>query len=347
MMSATQPALLSGARELAGNETEVAELFVRFRRYRIRCRHRDELTLDSFIEELLQRLPDWRHAGQRVLITLNTRASARTVWRAIVEAVQDDIPVWLISADVTPRDRLVKIAAIRHDQPCIVVSTQTIEAGVDIDMHISLRDFAPLDALIQVAGRCNRNNRLGDYGGQVELLSLRSPKGRRFSELVYDRILLDVTREVLSAFDHVAEEQVFELSRRYFSALKLRKDTGTDLTRKFARWEDWPQDIHTLLRGEQREQICFVVPDPEQSDELRGRIKTALNIADMWEQREALRRLAPQLQQRTVCLYARPDLHPDDYAEPIGPFWLLHPGWYSPESGLDLGLDKEEAACIL
>lgn len=354
MMSATQPALLSNARELAGDEAEVAGLFAQFRRYRIHCRHREELDLDAFIAELLGRLPQWLRSGLRVLITLNTRASARTVWRALADAAPKRFPVWLISADVTPRDRLEKIAGIGQRlpcgqlRPCIVVSTQTIEAGVDIDMDLTLRDFAPLDAVIQVAGRCNRHNRLGDYGGQVELLSLRSPRGRRYSELVYnDRVLLPVTREILNGIDRLDEDQVLPLAKRYFATLKARKDMGANLTRAFARWEDWPQDIHTLLRGEQREQICFVVPDPEQSDELRGRIKTALNIADMWEQREALRRLAPQLQQRTVCLYARPDLHPDDYAEPIGPFWLLHPGWYSPESGLDLGLDKEEAACIL
>lgn len=346
MMSATQPALLSGARELAGDVAEVSDLFSRFRRYRILCRHRDDLALDAFIDELLQRLPDWLKQQRRVLVTLNTRASARAVWRALAEAARGRAPVWLISADVTPRDRLAKIACIREDRPCIVVSTQTIEAGVDIDMHLTLRDLAPLDAIIQVAGRCNRNNRLGDYGGQVELVSLRSRNGRRFSELVYDPVLLGVTRETLEGIASVPEDQVLDLSRRYFAALKARKDTGADLTRGFARWEDWPQDIHTLLRGEQREQVCFVVPGTEEIESLRVRIQEVLEIDDPWERREALRQLAPHLQQRTVCLYARRDLHPEDYADPVGPFWLLHPGWYSPESGLDLGLDQEEGACI-
>lgn len=347
MMSATQPALLSDARELAGDAAEVAELFSRFRRYRIHCRHRDDLGLDAFVDELLQRLPDWLRAGRRVLVTLNTRASARAVWHALAEAAQGRIPVWLISADVTPRDRLAKIACIRQDRPCLVVSTQTIEAGVDIDMHVTLRDFAPLDAVIQVAGRCNRNNCLGDYGGQVELLSLRSPKGRRFSEMIYDRVLLGVTREVLEGVDLLPEDRVLDLSRRYFAALKARKDTGAELTQGFARWEDWPQDIHTLLRGEQREQVCFVVPDDSDPDEgLYAQIQDTLEVADPWERREALRQLAPHLQQRTVCLYASRNLHPEDYADPVGPFWLLHSGWYSPEAGLDLGLDREESTCI-
>jgi CRISPR-associated endonuclease/helicase Cas3 len=346
MMSATQPALLTGAYELAGDETEDAGLFAQFRRYRIHCRHREELDLDAFIAELLGRLPQWRRRGLRVLITLNTRASARTVWRALNDAARKRLPVWLISADVTPEDRLEKIAGIGQEgrPPCIVVSTQTIEAGVDIDVDLTLRDFAPLDAIIQVAGRCNRHNRLGDYGGRVELLSLRSPRGRRYSELVYDPVLLGVTREILDGIDRLDEDQVLALAKRYFATLKARKDTGARLTQDFAYWREWTQDIHTLLRGEQREQICFIVPD--ETDDLRTRIQGALDIADHWERREALRQLAPRLQRRTVCLYARRDLHPEDYADPVGPFWLLHPGWYSTEAGLDLGLDREEAACI-
>jgi CRISPR-associated endonuclease/helicase Cas3 len=343
LMSATQPALLTGARELAGNPEQVADIFSRFDRYRMTLRHRTDQDLDDFIAALLPRLADWVAAGQRVLLTLNTRASARLLWRA-VQAELETVAVHLISADVTPRDRLAKIALIKTGQPCVVVSTQTVEAGVDIDLDVTLRDFAPLDALVQVAGRCNRNNRLGRQGGIVEVVSLRSAGGRKYAEMVYDRILLDATRQVLDGLETVAEEQVLALSRRYFALLRERKDLGQDLTEAFARWGELA-DIQRLLRDTPGKQIAFLVLT-EEEQALRVGLEQALAVADPWERRAALKQLAAALQQRTVSVYARSDLHPEEFAEALGPFWLLRPGYYEAESGLDLQLDEDNPVCI-
>jgi len=47
-----------------------------------------------------------------------------------------------------------------------------------------------------------------------------------------------------------------------------------------------------------------------------------------------------------VTVYARSDLFPEDYAEPVGPFWLLKDGYYSSDRGIDLKLDEENPVCI-
>ena len=78
-----------------------------------------------------------------------------------------------------------------------------------------------------------------------------------------------------------------------------------------------------------------------------SRLQAALTLSDRWERREALRALAGEVQQRTVSVYARRGFYPEDYAEPLGPFWILRPDYYRSESGLDLRLDEEESAtCI-
>ncbi|AFL76313.1 hypothetical protein [Thiocystis violascens] len=117
------------------------------------------------------------------------------------------------------------------------------------------------------------------------------------------------------------------------------------MTNAFARWEEMP-DVQTLLRGKVKQESFLVLNEEE--DGLRRDLEAALAVKDRWDRREALRQLAAALQQRTVTVYARQGFHPEDYAEPIGPFWLLKPGYYHPDSGLDLRLDEEDpATCIL
>lgn len=98
-----------------------------------------------------------------VCAVVNLRRHARELFHALMDLVADSRGLFLLTTDLCPAHRLevvreIKRRQMRHE-PCIVVATQCIEAGVDLDFDVLYRSLAPLESIIQAAGRCNRNRR--------------------------------------------------------------------------------------------------------------------------------------------------------------------------------------------
>ena len=96
MMSATPPGLLEPATELLGDESVIAAVYQHCRRYRVFCQQHTPQTLTAFIETLLPRVAAWIAEEKRVMVTLNTRASAKKVWQALNEQFAELLPVYLL-----------------------------------------------------------------------------------------------------------------------------------------------------------------------------------------------------------------------------------------------------------
>ncbi len=325
-MSATQPGFLNDAVELV---PQPENYFREFGRYRLILNHRKPQPLEDFLAEL----PDYL-AGrpeQRILLTFNTRRSARAVRDCLETA--GFAPLYFISADVTPGDRLEQIEEIRRGEPCCVVSTQCIEAGVDIDMEFVLRDFAPLDSLVQIAGRCNRNGRRPR--AEVEIRHFIDERGVAYDRMIYDEIHLEQTLAALAGKTEVLEEEVRQVCAIYFDGLKAKKNLGKSQLEKFANWEEL-EPIRELLRGRQLLQHEFIVAHLDEGllDEIRK--INPKNIPDRWERRRAWRKLAARLAAVRVAVYARPDFDPEDYADQIGELYILRPQFYERRKGICL-----------
>jgi CRISPR-associated endonuclease/helicase Cas3 len=111
---------------------------------------------------------DWPALAHRiaqhpqVLAVVHKRQDARDLAEEL--AAQTGEHVWHLSALMCPAHRRQVIAEIRaalqDGRPCRVVSTQLIEAGVDLDFPVVYRAMAGLDSIVQAAGRCNREGRL-------------------------------------------------------------------------------------------------------------------------------------------------------------------------------------------
>ena len=107
------------------------------------------------------------------LIVCNTKKKAMALFKSLKNKLKDkmDIQVLHLSTNMCQIHRMEVINKVRlkleNKEKLILCSTQLIEAGVDIDFPVVFRELAPLESIIQSAGRCNREAKLKE--GQVYL----------------------------------------------------------------------------------------------------------------------------------------------------------------------------------
>ncbi len=152
LCTATQPALnepdfrggLESVRELAPNPPEL------FRKLdRVRVRHVGTLDDDALAAQL-------RELDQ-VLCIVNNRRHARALYQALADQPGARHLTTLMCARHRSKVLSEVVERLKAGEPCRLVSTSLIEAGVDISLPTVYRAEAGLDSVAQAAGRCNRN----------------------------------------------------------------------------------------------------------------------------------------------------------------------------------------------
>lgn len=177
LSTATQPAFEGpaghepGLRWKPGMVREIVEapeeLHSRLRRVTIDWRIQEPVVWTDVAAWMLE------HSQSLCVVNLRDHAS-----RLYDEIAQQGVPkeaLFHLSTRMCAAHRLQVIAQakerLRADLPCVVVSTQLIEAGVDLDFPVAFRALGPLDSIIQVAGRVDREGRLtaqlGTPGGRL------------------------------------------------------------------------------------------------------------------------------------------------------------------------------------
>ncbi len=140
-----------------------------------------------------------------------------------LQKINDEYILIYLSSYIIPKIRADRIKFIKNltqlEKKFIVITTQLIEAGVDIDANKVVRDFGPLDSLIQVSGRCNRNNQIDK--GHVEIYRYIGDRNYEFSRYIYSESFLNATEMVLrNIYGSIKENAFPTLSKTYFNLIK-------------------------------------------------------------------------------------------------------------------------------
>lgn len=160
------------------------------------------------------------------LFVLNTVKSSLELYNHLKKLKLENNDYYYLSTNIIPKERLKKIKEIKEksERRKIIVSTQLIEAGVDIDVDIVYRDFATIDSINQVSGRCNRNSSKSSRG-QVNIVVLKDER-KEFHRYIYSSFLIDKTKEVLKESpSEIYEKDLLFLNNNYFRKVK---DTSSE-----------------------------------------------------------------------------------------------------------------------
>ncbi|MCQ8903781.1 MAG: CRISPR-associated helicase Cas3' [Methanothrix sp.] len=307
------------------------------------------MSLEDFVGLLARELHD--SPEKDLLVVLNTIRSARNVYRAIKSLDLEETELFYLSTHVVPRDRMDRIRRIRErrDGGCrkVIVSTQLIEAGVDIDADIVFRDLAPLDSINQVAGRCNRN--LSKERGRVSIVMLRDER-RELCRYIYDGFLISKTLDMLRSCGKCIEErEILELNRRYFKAVRSGMSDVT--SRKCMSmisglaFEDLGKRFRLIEEDEPRVDV-FVEVDLRAS-EVWQMYRALRSERDIWERRRRYLSIRNELSDYVISLPKRiaANLVTDDQG--IGYISMDElTNYYDPETGFRVD-DAGEGSMII
>jgi len=300
LCTATQPALtvndeflggLEGVREMMSEPLHLERAFKRVHENRLGT------AKDAEIVRLIQE-------EDCCLCIVNTRKHARLLFQSIEELEGS----FHLSAGMCPVHRAAVLGdleepeegtvrrRLRDGEPCRVVSTQLVEAGVDLDFPVVIRAMAGIDSISQAAGRCNREGKIAE-GGRLYVFTPEEglPTGHfRQNAQISELVLHDSESGILDS----------ETVRAYFKELYWLKDHdgGLDTKRIMSLFAagavtgDFPfKTVAELYRLIPDVQIPLIVPLDENAEALCEELR--YNTSPGW----LLRRLQPY----TIQVYPR------------------------------------------
>ncbi len=197
------------------------KFLTRFKRHRIKIRP-GEIT--HYYGEIVRLVK----SGKKVIVACNTVQRAQSVYRMLSEDHGLTAAV-LLHGRFNARDRMDRERDVFAPETRLLVGTQVIEVSLDINFDVLFTEPAPLDALLQRAGRINRNAQ------QAPCPLYITKRGSDLDGYIYPPDLVDKTLQVLDRVDVLGEQQIQELLDRVYPGWPPKQKDEFEKTQKLFR----------------------------------------------------------------------------------------------------------------
>ncbi len=288
----------------------------------------------AYAKSLAEEVASKHITGTLTLVIVNTVERAQTVFRELRKQ-SPATPATLLHSRFRPSERQALVQRILQstgDQ--IVVSTQVVEAGVNLSARTLFTELAPWSSLVQRFGRCHRHGEMGETGADIHWLDLPDAKAAPYTtdELAAARSLLArITDASPGALATVAAPPAPETPRHVIRPKDLRElfDTTPDIAGA-------DLDISRFIR-EADDSDCLVfwrAAAPQEDAAAPARVELCPVPVGR------LRQFAEKQRDKAVWVWDALDrqwTHPERFV-PGRTYWMLSSlGGYDPTLGFDPG----------
>lgn len=204
---------------------------------------------------------------QKILVMANTKKKASTIFSDLAQSYTGD-NVFYLSTGVVKQDRLDVLKKLKDLTECLCVSTQVIESGVDISFSQIFREAAPLDNIIQVMGRLNRE---GKYDNALLTVFQYDKDWKPYSRLEFEESLSLIGKISSSTDLYDILPQYYRTIREKNKLNKMTSEDLTDLMKKMDYQKVWDL-IYNSVFAEDYQETVFILKSKEMWKEFKDRI---------------------------------------------------------------------------
>lgn len=248
-------------------------------------RHNKWRFIDRQIEDMIDEIKGYIDRGKKVAIIVNNIETAKSLYKEMSE----EYKALCLHSEFTMKDRMEKEKQLKEDNDYkIVISTQVMEVSLDISFNIMFSECAPIDSLVQRAGRCNRR---GEY------------KDSEFIVFDYSKVS---ERNVYRRYSNILKrsKEVVQENQRYLSEYEIT-DMVNKVYNEFDMYDDNYEEAKKLYSRIENEEIIFDINYDE--DKIKTRIFESTKISIIpYDFKEVVESLFENKEYAKISLYEVP-----------------------------------------